>query len=131
VVETFDGDLDDYARWLRSRGAANKKAAKGNAAANAAPKLVAPVVSAEEKRRINIDQRENEKTSRSRVKKIEARIAVIGGELAALETRLADPATYNGPTQELMKLSQRQAELRGEKEILESEWLELYERLEA
>src|SRR6185312_6777668 len=29
VVEPFDGDLDDYARWLRSRGSAAKKAAKG------------------------------------------------------------------------------------------------------
>ena len=127
VVETFDGDLDDYARWLRSRGAANKKTAKGNAA----PKLVAPVVTAEEKRRITGDQRENEKSSRSRVKKIETRIGAINGELTTLETRLADPATYNGPTQDLMKLSQQQAALRGEKETLESEWLELYERLEA
>jgi ATP-binding cassette, subfamily F, member 3 len=132
VVETFDGDLDDYARWLRSRGAANKKAAKGNAAAsNAAPKLVVPVRSAEEKRRLAMDQRDSEKSSRSRVKKIETRIAAITSELATLETRLADPATYNGSTQELMKLSQRQAELRGEKDTLESEWLELYERLEA
>jgi ATP-binding cassette subfamily F protein 3 len=132
VVETFDGDLDDYARWLRSRGAANKKAGKGNAAAGAStPKLVVPVVSAEEKRRINIDQRDNEKSSRARVKKIETRIASLSSELATLEARLADPATYNGPTQELMKLGQRQAELRAEKEILEAEWLELYEQLEA
>jgi ATP-binding cassette subfamily F protein 3 len=29
VVESFDGDLDDYAKWLRTRGSANKKAAKG------------------------------------------------------------------------------------------------------
>ncbi len=27
-AESFDGDLDDYARWLRARGSANKKAAK-------------------------------------------------------------------------------------------------------
>ena len=41
--------------------------------------------------------------------------------------QLADPATYNGPDQEMMRLGQRQAELRGEKEALEAEWLELYE----
>ncbi|NUR22186.1 hypothetical protein, partial [Frateuria sp.] len=51
--------------------------------------------------------------------------------LAALDARLADPDTYNGPTAELMKLGQRQADLRREKETLEAQWLELYEQLEA
>jgi ATP-binding cassette, subfamily F, member 3 len=65
------------------------------------------------------------------VKKIETRTATIDTELAALETQLADPATYNGPTSEMMRLSQRQAELRREKEALETEWLALVEQLEA
>ena len=127
VVEPFDGDLDDYARWLRSRGAANKKAAKSKAEA----KPVAPVESPEERRRTAAAQRENEKNSRQRVKKIETRVATIEAELAALEAKLADPATYNGPTAALMKLSQQQAELRREKETLEAEWMALYETLEA
>src|SRR5690348_7556631 len=92
VVEPFDGDLDDYARWLRARGATNKKAAKAEA------KPAAPVESPEERRRAAAQQRENEKASRQRVKKIEARVAAIDSELTALETKLADPETYNGPT---------------------------------
>jgi ATP-binding cassette subfamily F protein 3 len=127
VVESFDGDLDDYARWLRSRGATNKKAARSGGEA----KPAAPAESAEQRRRAAAAQRENEKSSRQRVKKIETRVAAIDIELAALEARLADPATYNGPTAELMKLSQRQGELRQEKTALEGEWLELYEQLEA
>jgi ATP-binding cassette subfamily F protein 3 len=130
VVEPFDGDLDDYAKWLRSRGAANKKAAKaGNAA-----KVVKPVVEAEtpeERRRNAAAQREQEKNSRQRVKRIETRTASIEAELFALETQLSDPATYNGSTSEMMRLGQRQTELRREKEALEAEWLELYEKLEA
>ena len=127
VVEPFDGDLDDYAKWLRSRGAANKKAAKGAAPA----KPAAPVETPEERRRKAAAQREDDKATRSRVKKIESRVAHIDQELGKLETRLADPATYNGPTAELMTLSQQQAELRREKETLEAEWLELYEQLDA
>jgi ATP-binding cassette subfamily F protein 3 len=69
--------------------------------------------------------------AKARVKMVEARVAAIDADLAALEARLADPATYNGPTAELMKLGQRQADLRREKETLEAEWLELYEQLEA
>jgi len=128
VVESFDGDLDDYARWLRTRGTANKKAAKAGMDKPAAP--VVPAESPEERRRNAAAQRENEKASRQRVKRIETRTASIDAELATLEARLADPDTYNGPTGEMMKLGQRQTELRREKEVLEAEWLELYEQLE-
>ena len=83
------------------------------------------------RRRRAAAQREDDKATRSRVKKIESRVAHIDQELGKLETRLADPATYNGPTAELMTLSQQQAELRREKETLEAEWLELHEQLDA
>jgi ATP-binding cassette subfamily F protein 3 len=129
-VESFDGDLDDYARWLKNRGSASKKVAKANATAEA---MVVKVVemSAEERRRESAAQREAGKSARQRVKKIEARTAAIDAELTALNVQLADPATYNGSTSELMKLSLRQAELRREQEGLETEWLQLVEQLEA
>ena len=120
-VESFDGDLDDYARWLRARGTGAKKTEVESK----------PQESAADRRRAAAAQRENEKASRQRVKKIETRMAAIDEELGKLEQKLADPNTYNGPTAELMKLGQRQAELRKEKETLEAEWLELYELLEA
>ncbi|MEO8999084.1 MAG: ATP-binding cassette domain-containing protein, partial [Rhodanobacter sp.] len=131
VVESFDGDLDDYAKWLRTRGATSKKAAKAGAGVAKPVVKIVPEETPEERRRNTAAQRENEKTSRQRVKRIETRNATIDTELAALETQLADPATYNGSTSEMMKLGQRQTELRREKEALEAEWLELYERLEA
>jgi ATP-binding cassette subfamily F protein 3 len=128
-VAPFDGDLDDYARWLKTRTAANKKASKADATAKPVVKIVE--ISPEERRRQAATQRENEKAARQRVKKIETRTANIDAELAALEAELADPATYNGPTSAMMRLGQRQTELRREKELLESEWLELFEQLEA
>jgi ATP-binding cassette subfamily F protein 3 len=128
VVESFDGDLDDYARWLKNRGAASKKAAKAGAAK---PVVKVVEVSPEERRRQAATQRDDEKAARQRVKKIETRTATIDAELIALETRLVDPATYNGSTSEMMKLGQRQSELRREKEALETEWLVLMEQLEA
>ncbi len=90
---------------------------------------VVPELTPEERRRQAAAQRDSEKTSRQRVKKIETRTAVIDAELATLATQLADPATYNGPTSEMMRLGQRQAELQREKEPLESEWLTLIEQL--
>jgi len=120
VVDAFDGDLDDYARWLRSRGSAVKKSSEP----------AAPVESAADRRRASAAQREQDKAARSRVRKVETRMSAIDEELLALDARLADPSTYNGPTAELMKLGQRQADLRREKEVLEAEWLALYEQLE-
>jgi ATP-binding cassette subfamily F protein 3 len=131
AVESFDGDLDDYARWLKTRGAASKKAAKAGAAAKTAVTEAVPAATPEERRSQAAAQRENEKSARQRVKKIETRTATIDTELAALEAELADPATYNGPTSGMMRLGQRQTELRREKETLETEWLALIEQLEA
>jgi ATP-binding cassette subfamily F protein 3 len=131
VVESFDGDLDDYARWLRTRGAASKKATKAGSAAVKPVAQIVPDESPEDRRRNAAAQRESEKTSRQRVKRIETRTAAIDADLVVLENQLADPATYNGPTQEMMRLGRRQTELHREKESLETEWLELVEQLEA
>ena len=128
VVESFDGDLDDYARWLKNRGSANKKAAK---AAGVAAVKVVPASSPEERRHHTAARREQDKTSRQRIKRVEHRTAAIETELAELVAKLADPATYNGSTREMMQLGQRQTELRHEKEVLETEWLELLEQQEA
>jgi ATP-binding cassette subfamily F protein 3 len=130
VVESFDGDLEDYAKWLRTRGSANKKAAKGEKIP-AKPVVKVVEVSPEERRREAAAQRENEKAARQRVKRIETRTAAIDKDLSALQAQLSDPATYNGPTNGMMRLGQQQAELTREKETLEAEWLELYEQLEA
>jgi ATP-binding cassette subfamily F protein 3 len=127
VVESFDGDLDDYARWLKNRGSASRKAAKAGVAA---PVKIVSTLSPDEERRRGAARREQDKTSRQRVKRIENRTAAIETELAELEAKLADPASYNGPTSEMMRLGQRQAELRREQEALEAEWLELSEQLE-
>ncbi|MEO8808696.1 MAG: ribosomal protection-like ABC-F family protein [Rhodanobacter sp.] len=128
LVESFDGDLDDYARWLKSRGSANKKAAR---AQSPVPVEVVQELPLEERRRHAAVSREQEKTSRQRVKRIETRTTAIDTELSDLEAKLADPATYNGATSEVMRLGQRQTELRREKEALETEWLQLVEQLEA
>jgi ATP-binding cassette, subfamily F, member 3 len=123
-VSPFDGDLDDYAKWLRTRATTRKTAA----VASAAPE--APIqASAKEKRKLSAEEREKEKPLRARVKKIETLIATLDKDLVTIEGQLADPRVYDGPTVELMTLSQRQSTLRGEKESLELEWLELLEQI--
>jgi ATP-binding cassette subfamily F protein 3 len=112
-VEEFNGDLDEYAAWLRSRNN-EPKSAKPAAAAKPAP-APKPVRSKQET-----------DAAAKRLKQVEARIAVLQTELGQIEAQLADPAIYgNDGGIEVAQLAQRQGELAKEKDQLESEWLEL------
>ncbi|MBB3226960.1 ATP-binding cassette subfamily F protein 3 [Luteibacter sp. Sphag1AF] len=123
VVEPFDGDLDDYARWLRSR-----QTTKTTAAVASAP---VAAESSRDRRKATAEQREKEKPLRARIKKIEGLVETMDRELGTIQGKLADPSIYEGSTSELMKLSQRQGDLRREKETLEAEWMDLLEQIEA
>ncbi|TCV97291.1 ATP-binding cassette subfamily F protein 3 [Luteibacter rhizovicinus] len=122
TVEPFDGDLDDYAKWLRSRATTRTTAATSS---------TPPGASYRDRRKASAGQREKEKPLRARIKKIEALVETLDKELNTIQTKLADPAVYEGPTGELMKLGQRQGDLRREKEELEAEWMGLLEQIEA
>jgi ATP-binding cassette subfamily F protein 3 len=121
VVEPFDGDLDDYARWLRTRG--GEPAERGDAKA--------PTTDPRERRREAAAARERGRSLRKSLEKIETRMAAIDSTLAALQERLADPAIYKGPTAVLAGIGREQNALREEKAALEAEWLGRYEALEA
>jgi ATP-binding cassette subfamily F protein 3 len=121
IVEPFDGDLDDYARWLRTRG--GEPAERGDAK----PQQADP----RERRREAAAERERQRAQRKQLEKIEARVAKIEAALAGLQERLADPAIYEGPTAVLADIGREQNALREEKAALEAEWLARYEAMEA
>ncbi len=116
-VAEFDGDLDEYAAWLRKRGQSQFSEEDGAGKQKAARK---------------IDSGPFSEASAKRLKQLEARLAALQEEGVRVETQLADPAVYgNDGGGELAQLMQRQAELARERETLEAEWLALYERIEA
>jgi ATP-binding cassette, subfamily F, member 3 len=119
-VEPFEGDLDDYARWLRER------CADDDAEDARAPQAADP----RERRRVAAAERERTRALRKRIAGIEARVDAIDAALAALQMRLAEPSIYQGPTAVLAEIGREQNTLRDEKTALEAEWLEHYERLE-
>jgi ATP-binding cassette subfamily F protein 3 len=114
-VEAFDGDLDEYAAWLRSRpGSESAKAAKSaSPAATAAPSPA---------------QKPTAKINPHKLAKAEAQVAEIEARLAAIEAELADPGLYardNG--KRAGELGREQATLRGELESAEQALLSLYD----
>ena len=147
-IESFDGDLDDYAIWLRRRdrsaGAAARKAAaaaepgKATEAVTApepikAPEPVKPpepVLSDKERRRLAAEARERERPLRNRLQRVEKRLEALQAELAALEKAMGDTALYSAEPQRARELVHDQARLLQEKDALEAEWLELSEQLD-
>jgi ATP-binding cassette subfamily F protein 3 len=115
-VEPFDGDLDEYAAWLKARNAKSGGGGKAQVAAAPAP-APKPVVSK------NVAD-----AAARRVKQLETRIAELQSEARHIEDELADPGLYNSDgNATVLRLGQRQAELQAERDRLETEWLEQYE----
>jgi len=110
VVRPFDGDLDEYAAWLRSRPASEQ------ARAPAMPKPAEPVPQT---------AKPVPKVNPHKLGKAEARVAELEAELGGIEAQLADPAVYSDGAR-VAALGQRQAELRERLEDAESELLALY-----
>jgi ATP-binding cassette subfamily F protein 3 len=116
-VEEFDGDLDGYAAWLRSRSAEPRQ--ESATAKREAKPAAKPVV----------DDRQV-KRQRTRLQQIETRMTQIEAETDAIADRLADPKVY-GNSAELARLGQQQSALASERQGLEAEWESLYGALEA
>jgi ATP-binding cassette, subfamily F, member 3 len=125
AVVPFDGDLDAYAAWLRSRDRNTDTAAASTTTSSS------ETSGNKERRRSAAEQRERERPLRNRLKQVETTMAKLDAELATLEPRLADPALYAGGGREAAELNQQQARLRARHAELEAEWLSLYEQLEA
>jgi ATP-binding cassette subfamily F protein 3 len=110
VVEPFDGDLDQYAAWLKSR--------PGNEPATKVVKAAEPVVAA---------PKPTSKINPHKLAKAESRVAELESRLTALEAELAEPALYADGGARATQLGREQAELRTQLETAELDLLALYE----
>jgi ATP-binding cassette subfamily F protein 3 len=118
VVEPFDGDLDEYAAWLRTRAGGEQKKAEPKPAAAPAPVEAKPTPApAAPAKKINPHK----------LAKAEARVAELEAKLAAIEAELADPAVWADGGKRAADLGREQQTLRGQLEAAETELLALYD----
>jgi len=114
----FDGDLDDYARWLRTRDAVPAGERKTAASTPA--------------RRDPVELRARTRPLRDAIARLDKQMAKWQTELGKLETRLADPELYEtARSTELKDLLGKQSELRRELGAAEEQWLSLSEEIDA
>ena len=123
VVHPFDGDLDDYAKWLNER---SRKPAASSASKK--PVVAAPIVITAPKPVVSKDE---VKRLRDVVRKSEARQARIQDLLKRLEQQIADPTLYDkGGAGKAAAMMKEQAELREELAVVEEAWLQASSQLE-
>jgi ATP-binding cassette, subfamily F, member 3 len=131
----FDGDLEDYARWLASSGAAVGGAVPAPSTAPAPPPAAtAPASAAQrrEQRRLEAEERTRLAPLKAAIQEYERELAAMARERLELETRLATPAIYLPAARvQLQAALARQAELARLCRHTESAWLEASTALEA
>ncbi|HXS74016.1 MAG TPA: ATP-binding cassette domain-containing protein [Rhodanobacteraceae bacterium] len=109
-VEKFDGDLDEYAAWLRSRPAQDSSSDRDGRAVT--------------------DQtsgaRKTTKANPQRVNRAERRVADLQTRIDALEAQLADTASYASDAARITEINRQHRALRTELDNAEAELLDLY-----
>jgi ATP-binding cassette subfamily F protein 3 len=123
AVQPYDGDLNDYARWLASD--------RRNAARNEASGSGDTRTSAKDQRRASADERARVKPLREAMRKAEQAVEKLGKRLAQIEHAMADPELYEAEQKpRLTILLAEQARLRAELEAAEASWFAASEALE-
>ncbi len=123
-VQEFDGDLDDYSRWLVDfRARQQPQSASEPAADRIDRKAVRQAAAA---------LRQQLAPLRRKTEKLEKDLGKVQEKLAAIEEQLGDSALYEAARKDdLRKLLAQQTELKQQESALEEEWLLALEELEA
>nr|MDQ2972811.1 ABC-F family ATP-binding cassette domain-containing protein [Pseudomonadota bacterium] len=115
-VEAFDGDLDQYAAWLRSRPVSLQAASSAASLATAAAaKTVATVAN------------KSAKPNPHKLTQAEAKLGELQARIDVLDTALADSELYSDGNARVAELSRQRAVLAEKIATVEEQLLALYE----
>ncbi|HEY5756212.1 MAG TPA: ATP-binding cassette domain-containing protein [Steroidobacter sp.] len=125
-AQSFDGDLDDYAKWFQTREAAET---------NTDEDSTAVALSAEQKKqrkREEAERRNRLSPIKADIAKLEKQLAKLEQERTTVESALAEPDIYSPSSkQKLQDLLQKQTQLKRDISTVETAWLAASEKLEA
>ena len=123
-VETFDGDLEDYARWLVDYRQRHAPVSTSPANADKTDKKAQRQAAAALRQQLAPHKREADK--------LEKELGTLHSQLAKIEASLGDSALYEAARKdELRGLLAEQAKLKGRESELENAWMQALEVLEA
>ncbi len=126
----FDGDLDDYAKWLAEAGRA--AAVSGQQNAMPAEREAETAESRKQRKREEAEYRNRLSPLRAAVASAERELERLHAEQSQVQTALLATDIYADQSKpRLLELLERQARLARETQAAETSWLEQTERLEA
>ncbi len=123
AVQPYDGDLDDYRRFLLERARAERAGARPDAG-EAGP-------SRKDQRRAAAEARAALAPLKKKASDAEALVDRLAAEKRAIEAKLADPALYGGPSDRLTRLQIDLGVVDKKLAAAEESWLERLEAYEA
>ncbi len=127
TVSEFDGELEDYYRWLSLQ-----KQAPANTKPVAAAKVIEPKQDKKASRQQTAAQRQELKPLTNKLKSLEAQMEKLQARLQAIETSLGAADIYDEENKtQLQALLQEQTDLQPKLAECEEQWLEVTEALEA
>jgi ATP-binding cassette subfamily F protein 3 len=119
-VEPFDGDLDDYRRFLLSGENAPMRSEEP-----------APKLSKEELRREAAEKRKSLRPLKEKVEIAEHQIAELNKEIAKYDKALSDPLIFTQDRAKAAAVSKKRAEAQRKLEAAEARWLAANEEYES
>ena len=133
---SFDGDLEDYARWLATGGPVRAiNSARTPEVARPVRALAAPTENLEQLKQRKCDQaaqRNRLSPLRATVQRQEQQLEKLARERAELERELAAPELYlPAPRAQLQAVLERQKELEQQSAEAEAAWLDASGRLKS
>ncbi|WP_026959589.1 ABC transporter ATP-binding protein [Aliagarivorans taiwanensis] len=124
-LSPFNGDLDDYQRWLSQAQANSAKSASESKTASEAP-------SRKELKRLEAEHRQTLAPLRKQLNKAEAEMERWQTALEEVEQQLADSSLYEAKNKaQLQESLERQREAKQKLEQAEGQWFELEEEIDA
>ena len=129
-VEPFNGDLDDYQKWLADEQKAEKQPTQQDDSQNDNSKNLSAQDRKEQKRK-EAERRAQMQPLKKQLQKEEQTLERLSKQLKLIEEQLADPSIYEADKKsELTQLLLQQSQLKGEQEESELTWLDLQQQIE-
>ncbi|OZB12418.1 MAG: ABC transporter ATP-binding protein, partial [Marinobacter sp. 34-60-7] len=131
-VQPYDGDLEDYERWLADRRKAGEAAPEPGASAGADAAVALSADERKARKRQEAEIRQKLSPFRKQQSQLEKRMEALQKELAELEQSLSDPSLYDEANKvQLKEQLAAQAARKQALEDAEAEWLEISETVES
>jgi ATP-binding cassette, subfamily F, member 3 len=129
----FDGDLEDYAKWLEETAASATATTTAAAESSSGQQRPAESPDSRKQRKRDEAERRNRLTPlKAKIAKFDAELARLATQTAVVQSALAAPEAYAAESKDrLRELLAQQTQLARDTEKVETAWLEASEELES